>query len=66
MVEAVVKALIALCLIVLCVFLALWVFAQLGIVLPAMVINILWVIVVLVCILVVYRLLKPVIGGFFP
>jgi hypothetical protein len=55
--EVFIRALITLCVIVLCVFLALWVLAELGIVLPAMVVKILWVIVVLLAVLYLLRAL---------
>jgi hypothetical protein len=66
MFEALIRALIMLCLIVAAFFIALWVFAQLGIVLPAIVITIAKVILVLICILYLYRMLKPVAGGWIP
>lgn len=58
MLETVIRALISLCLIVLCVYLVLWVLAQLGITLPAIVIQILWIIVVLVAILYLFRIVS--------
>jgi hypothetical protein len=55
--ENIVKALVGLCILVLCVFLAIWVLGMIGITLPAIVINIVWVIVVLLVILFVLRAL---------
>lgn len=66
MVETVIKLLISLCLVVLCVFLVVWVLGELGIILPAIVMKIGWVILVLIVILVIYRTLKPVSGGWIP
>lgn len=62
--EAIVRALIYICLVVLAMFLVLWVLAEIGLALPAMVIKILWVIVVLLCILVLFRLFWPMASGF--
>lgn len=66
MFEAVIRALIALCLIVAAAFLILWVLAKLGLALPPMIVNIFWVIVVLVAILILYRLFSPYIGKWLP
>lgn len=66
MVEAILKALIVLCVVVMLFFLVLWVMGEIGIVVPAMVISIAKVILVLVCILVLYRMLKPVSNGWLP
>lgn len=66
MFEAIIRALIGLCLVVAVFFIVLWVLGELGIVLPAMVITIAKVILVLVGILVLYRMLKPVSGGWIP
>ena len=57
--EALVRALIYLCVIALCFFLCVWVLAKLGIMLPAMVVTILEVIFVLVAILILVRLFAP-------
>lgn len=57
--EAIVRALIYLCLIALGFYLILWVLMMLGIALPAMVVTIIKVIFVLVAILVLVRLLWP-------
>lgn len=62
MVEAIVKALLSICSIVLCYFLILWVLASIGIAVPAMVVKIIMVMLVLVCILILYRLFKPWFG----
>jgi hypothetical protein len=66
MVETVIRLLIGLCLLVLCVVLVIWVLGELGIVLPAIVMKIGWVILVLIVILIIYRTLKPVAGGWLP
>ncbi len=55
MVESLIKALIILCIVVACVFLVLWVLGQLGITLPAMVVNVIWIIVVLLALLFLWR-----------
>jgi hypothetical protein len=62
--EALIRALIYLCCIALAFFLCLWVLAELGVALPAMVITILKVIFVLVAILILVRLFMPFMGGF--
>jgi hypothetical protein len=62
-IEAVIRALIYLCVIALCFFLCIWVIGQLGIALPAMVITILKVIFVLVAILILLRLFWPTLSG---
>lgn len=61
--EAVIRALIYLCCIALAFFLIVWVFGQLGIALPAMVLTILKVIFVLIAILVLVRLIWPSLSG---
>lgn len=66
MFEALVRFLIAVCVLAIAVFLVIWVFGVLGIMLPAHIIQIIWVIVVLVCILLLYRFLRPYVGGWFP
>lgn len=67
MVEAVIRALIGLALLVLCVFLVVWVLGTLGIVIPAMVLHILYVIAVLIGILYLWRLFGGMISGpWFP
>ncbi len=66
MIEAVVRALIGICVIVLCVFLCTWVLAELGIAIPAMVIKIIWIIAVLLIILYLVRLLRPHLGSLWP
>jgi hypothetical protein len=66
MFEAIVRALIAICLFVAAAVLVLWVLGQLGIVIPATLVHIFYVILALVCILVLYRILKPSIGTWFP
>ncbi len=66
MIEAVIRALIGLCLLVGAVYLILWVVAALGIALPAMVVKIVWIIVALIAILMLVRLLRPHAGGWLP
>lgn len=66
MVEAVIRFLITVCLIALCVFLCLWVFSQVGIVIPAMVVRIIWIVAALVAILFLVRLLRPYWGDYLP
>jgi len=56
MVERVIYALIYICGIALCYFLIIWVLGAIGLHLPAMVVNILLVVLVLVAILVLWRL----------
>jgi amino acid transporter len=62
--EAVIRALIYICVIALLFFLVLWVLGSLGVALPAMVVNILKIIFVLVCILILVRLFWPALSGF--
>lgn len=66
MIEAVIKFLIALCILVLAVFLILWVFQAIGLLIPAMVIKIIWVIVALIAILLLVRFLRPFVGTWIP
>lgn len=66
MVEAVIKTLIGLCLLVLCVFLIVWVLAEIGLGLPPMAMKILWVIVALIAVLIIVRAIRPVAGGWLP
>lgn len=66
MVEAVIRLLIGLCLLVLCVFLIVWVLGAIGIVIPATVMKILWVIVALIAILLIVQALRPFAGGMLP
>lgn len=66
MFEAIIRALIGLCLVVVAFFIVLWVFAQLGIAIPAMVVTIAKVILVLICILILYRIIKPHSAGWLP
>ena len=66
MVQAVIRALIFICVLALCVVLVVWVLGVLGLAIPPMVIKILYVIAMLVAILILYRLLSPHIGGFLP
>jgi hypothetical protein len=66
MFEAIIKALIGLCFLVAGFFLVLWVLGELGIVIPATLLTIAKVILILIAILVLYRMLKPVAGGWIP
>jgi hypothetical protein len=66
MLEAVIRFLITMCLIALCVFLVIWVLGAIGIVLPAMVVKIIWIIAALVAVLFLVRILKPYWGNYFP
>ena len=62
--ESLIRALIYLCCIALGFFLCLWVLAELGVALPAMVLVILKVIFVLIAILILVRLFMPALTGF--
>jgi hypothetical protein len=64
MFEAIIRALIYICLMVLAFFLIMWVLSAIGLVLPAMVEKILMVILVLIAILVLFRLFSPWVGSF--
>lgn len=66
MFEAVIRALIGLCLLVAVVFLIFWVLAGLGLAIPAMVVHIIWIIVALIALLILVRLLRPYIGNYLP
>jgi hypothetical protein len=66
MFEAVIRFLITICLIALAVYLVLWVLASLGIIIPAMVVKIIWIIAALVAILFLVRLLRPYWGRYIP
>jgi hypothetical protein len=61
MVDAVIYALISICVIVLVVWLIIWVLGQIGVPLPANVMRVVWVIVALFCILVLWHLLSGVV-----
>jgi hypothetical protein len=63
MVENVIILLIYICLLVGLVYLGQWVLGKLGIPIPSMLMNIVWVIVVLIVILLCWRALSPFIGG---
>ena len=62
--EALIRALIYLCLVALAFFLTVWVLGMIGLALPGIVITILKVIFVLIAILVLVRLLWPFAAGF--
>jgi hypothetical protein len=59
MVEAVFKFLIMICLVAICVFLIIWVLAEIGLGIPGTVEKIIYVIAVLVVLLFAYRTFKP-------
>ena len=61
MIDAVIYALITICVIVLVVYLVIWVLGQIGVPLPANVMRVIWVIVALLCILVLWHLLSGVV-----
>ena len=63
-VERIIRALLYLCCLALGFYLVLWVLSSIGIHLPAMVVNILTVMFVLIAILVLVRLFWPVLSGF--
>ncbi len=55
MVEKIIRALIFICLVAICVYLALWVLSVIGLAIPAMIIQIVWIVVVLVVLLYLWR-----------
>jgi hypothetical protein len=63
MVEAVIRALIYICVIVLLFFLIVWVLATIGVHVPPMVLTILQVILALICVLILWRLFAPWVSG---
>ena len=63
MVENVIILLIYIALLVGLVYLAIWVMGRLGIPIPPMLMNIVWIIVVLIVILLMWRALSPFIAG---
>ena len=63
MVESVILLLIYLCVVVGVAWLVIWVLGQLGVPLPDQVIKILWVVVVLICLLILWRQLGTHIPG---
>lgn len=66
MLEAVIRFLIWLCVIVLCVVVFLWVLGMLGIVIPPKVMTILYVIAALIALLFLVRLLRPYWNNYLP
>ena len=63
MIEAVIYSLIYICLLALVIFLVLWVIQTVaGISLPPKIVQIIWVVFVLVCLLILVRLLLPHFG----
>ena len=63
MIEAVIRALIYLCALAVVFYLILWVLAELGVVLPVMVVHIIGVMLVLVAFLVLWKLFSPWFAG---
>lgn len=63
MVDSVILLLIQICLVVGVCWLVIWVLGQLGVPMPAQVINVMWVIVVLVVLLLLWRTFGGVISG---
>lgn len=63
LIERVIRALLYLCAVALCFFLVVWVLAEIGFVLPAMVLVILKVMFGLIAILVLVRLFWPYVSG---
>lgn len=63
MVENVILLLIYICILVGLVWLVVWVLGRLGLEIPPMVMNIVWIIVVLVVLLLCWRALSPLLGG---
>jgi hypothetical protein len=63
MVGSLIRALLYLCVLALAFYLVIWCLAELGIVLPVMVIHIIGVMFVLIAILVLWQLFSPWIGG---
>ena len=66
MFEAIIRALITICLFALLAVLVIWVLGVVGIHLPPHVDEIIYVIFGLVCVLILYRILRPVLGQYFP
>jgi hypothetical protein len=60
---AIIRALLYLCALALCFYLVIWVIAELGIMIPAMVVHILGIMFVLIAILVLYQLFWPYWGN---
>lgn len=60
MIDSVIYALIAICIIVAVVYLVIWVLQQLGVPLPGQVIKIMWVIVGLLCLLMLWHMIGGV------
>ena len=65
--EAIIRALIMLCLVMLAYFLIFWVLGTIGIAIPSMVQHIILVIIILIAILILARMFAPFVGGsWFP
>jgi hypothetical protein len=61
MIDAVIYALISICVIVLVVYLIVWVLGAIGVPIPPNIMKVVWVIVALLCILVLWHLLSGVV-----
>lgn len=61
--EAIIKALLMLCLVMLAYFLIFWVLGTIGIIIPAIVQHIILVMIILIAILILARMFWPLIGG---
>ena len=66
MVEAVIRFLIGLCLLVAAVYLVLWVLGAIGLAIPTIIVRIIWVVVALIALLWLFRLLRPHTGNWLP
>lgn len=62
--EALIRALIYICFMVLAFYLCIWVLGALGLAVPYMVLNVIKVILVLVAVLILFRLFSPWVTGF--
>lgn len=66
MIEAVIRFLIGLCVLVAAVWLVLWVLGSIGVALPLVIVRIIWIIVALIALLMLFRLLRPYSGNWLP
>lgn len=66
MIESVIRFLIGICLLVAAVYLVLWVLTAIGLLIPAMVVKIIWIVVALIALLWLFRLLRPYAGNWLP
>lgn len=65
MIESVISLLITLCVLAIAVYLVIWVLGAIGIVIPQKIVQLLWVIVILVAILFLFKMLAPHLGVHF-